>query len=179
MTHRKQSSTCMTVCHSLSFLPLLLLLSLMYIFALMLFRPPMAEAANMYWIDKKGINRADLNGQNLETILPVTQRLHIAVDTVSKKVYWSDADAEKIQRANLDGSNVEDLVTTGLISPIGIAVDVVRRKLYWTDNLTHKIQRANLDGTNIEDILTGLKEPQGIAVDVVDGKIYWVDEQER
>ena len=30
----------------------------------------------------------------------------------------------KIQRANLDGSNVEDLVTTGLSDPFDIALDV-------------------------------------------------------
>lgn len=29
-------------------------------------------------------------------------------------MYWTDVDADKIQRANLDGSQVEDLVTTGL-----------------------------------------------------------------
>ena len=49
----------------------------------------------------------------------------------------------KIQRANLDGSQVEDLIT-GLISPVGIALDVGRGKMYWTDSYTDKIQRANI-----------------------------------
>ena len=78
MMHRKQSPTCMTVCPSLSFL---LLLVLMYAFALLLFHPPMAEAAKMYWIDENGINRVSLDGSHLETLIPVTQRFYIAVDT--------------------------------------------------------------------------------------------------
>lgn len=37
------------------------------------------------------------------------------------KMYWADSVADKIQRANLDGSNIEDLVT-GLGDPRGIAL---------------------------------------------------------
>jgi hypothetical protein len=40
------------------------------------------------------------------------------------KMYWADAGAHKIQRANLDGSKVEDLISTGLGAPWGIALDV-------------------------------------------------------
>ncbi len=40
-----------------------------------------------------------------------------------QKMYWADSDTEKIQRANLDGSSVEDLVTTGLWHPNGIALE--------------------------------------------------------
>jgi len=59
-----------------------------------------------------------------------------------------------IRRANLDGSGVEDLVTTGLFEPNRIALDVAGGKMYWTDNGTDKIQRANLDGSEVEDLVT-------------------------
>ena len=39
-----------------------------------------------------------------------------------KKVYWADNITKKIQRANLDGTSVEDLVT-GLSSPFGVVVE--------------------------------------------------------
>ena len=48
----------------------------------------------------------------------------IALDLINSKMYWTDFGTEKIQRANLDGSNVEDLVTTGLSFPFGIALEV-------------------------------------------------------
>ena len=85
-------------------------------------------------------------------------------------MYWTDWGTDKIQRANLDGSNIEDLVTQGLSSPSGIALDVEGGKMYWTDWGTAKIQRANLDGSNVEDLVTrtqGLRGPNGIALGVL------------
>ena len=90
-------------------------------------------------------------------------------------MYWTDAGANKIQRASLDGSNVEDLVT-GLSFPRGIAVDVTGGKMYWTDAGTDKIQRANLNGSNIEDLVTGLDAPlNGLSLDLTNSKMYWTD----
>ena len=89
--------------------------------------------------------------------------------------FWTDDDTDKIQRANLDGSNVQILVR-GLGVPYGIALDVVGGKMYWTDIGTDKIQRANLDGSNIEDLVTqGLRAPSYLALDVAGGKMYWTD----
>ena len=90
-------------------------------------------------------------------------------------MYWMDDATKKIQRANLDGSQVEDLIT-GLLWLRGIALDVGRGKMYWTDDWTDKIQRANLDGSNVEDLITtGLRYPDDIALDVGRGKMYWTD----
>ena len=46
----------------------------------------------------------------------------IALDVADGKIYWTDAGTNKIQRANLDGSQVEDLVTAGLVTPFRIAL---------------------------------------------------------
>ena len=64
------------------------------------------------------------------------------------RMYWTDSGTDKIQRANLDESNVEDLVT-GLNEVRGIALDPAAGKIYWVDFWTDKIQRANLDGSNV------------------------------
>ena len=90
-------------------------------------------------------------------------------------VYWIDSGTDKIQGADYDGSNVQDIVTTGLRTPTGIAVDLPEGKVYWIDSGTDTIQRANLDGSNIEDIATGLRTPTGIAVDTFSGILYWID----
>ncbi len=93
------------------------------------------------------------------------------------KIYWTDWNAGKIQRSNLDGSGVEDLVS-GLIWPSGIALDVGSGKIYWSNLLDpgpSKIQRSNLDGSGVEDLVTGLNWPSSIALDVGSGKIYWTD----
>ena len=58
----------------------------------------------------------------------------IALDVDNGRIYWTDRSADKIQRSNLDGSNVEDLVITGLSDPVGIALDVSNGKMYWGDD---------------------------------------------
>ncbi len=118
-----------------------------------------------------------------DPVLPagIGKRVSFASDGTPNKMYWTDQNTNKIQRANLDGTNVEDLITNGLVHPDGIALDVGRGKMYWTDATTtdsdtRRIQRANLDGTNVEDLITnGLGHPVGLALDVGQGKMYWTD----
>ncbi len=96
----------------------------------------------------------------------------------TSKLYWSDWGTDKIQRADLDGSNVEDLVSgAGLNGPDGLSLDLAGGKIYWADAGTNKIQRANLDGSGVEDLVTGLGIPYGLALDVSGGKMYWTNRQ--
>jgi predicted outer membrane repeat protein len=93
----------------------------------------------------------------------------------SAKMYWADRDTGKVQRADLDGSNVEDLVT-GLVEPTDTTIDATSGKLYWSERISDKIRRANLDGTDVEDVIaSGQESPLGLQVDPSAGKIYWLD----
>ena len=148
--------------------------------------------------DDPGIARVSLSGRRLtvspaapgEARVTVTARDASGVSTtqdflvtVTEPVpesrgwmYWTDAGTDKIQRANLDGSRIENLVTTGLVEPAALALDVTGGKMYWTDGRTDKIQRANLDGSQVEDLVTtGLGFPGGLTLDVSGGKMYWTD----
>ena len=146
------------------------------------------SGGKMYWIDggTDKIQRANLDGSDIEDLVTGLPRpLGIALDVLGGKMYWTHTDWNsdtqefmngKIQRANLDGSNVEDLITSGLLVPWGIALDVSGGKMYWTDLETDKIQRSNLDGSDVQDLVTqGASRPLGIALDVVGGKMYWTD----
>ncbi|MDE0681533.1 MAG: SMP-30/gluconolactonase/LRE family protein [Candidatus Poribacteria bacterium] len=133
----------------------------------------------MYWTSGCKIQRANLDGSNVEELVPSNKGIKegIALDIDGNKMYWTlwNATPNKIQRANLDGSDIEDIITN-LKSPRGIALDVPNRKMYWADLGASKIQRANLDGSDVEDIITGLLGPNGIALDLDENKIYWADE---
>ena len=61
-------------------------------------------------------------------------------------IYWTDIATDKIQRADLDGSNIEDLVTSGLVSPQSLSVDIAGGRMYWADFGSGKVQRANYTG---------------------------------
>lgn len=96
---------------------------------------------------------------------------HIALDVQRKKIYWVNDMLDHIQRANLDGSDVEDLVTWA--SSNALTLDRNRGKIYWTDYPMNAIRRANLDGSHVEDLVTTRGEPVSLALDVARGKIYW------
>ena len=121
------------------------------------------------------VTASDAGGNTTRRAFPV--KVTEPVPESRGRMYWTDWDTDKIQRANLDGSQVEDLVTSGLDSPSGLALDVSGGKMYWLDAGTDKIQRANLDGSLVEDLVTtGLFSPTSLALDVGGGKMYWPDE---
>ena len=89
-----------------------------------------------------------------------------------RSIYWTDEKSNKIQWANLDGTNIQNIATN--LYPGGLALEGTGSKMYWTDKIRDEIWRANLDGSNVEDIVTtGLDGPNSIALDVVGGKMYW------
>lgn len=115
------------------------------------------------------IYKSDLDGSNRVSIFnnTVDNSLRgIAVDSVNNKVYFKHAD--KIKRMNLDGSNVEDFLTTSVTQ---IEVDPTGGHLYWGDN--SRIRRANLDGTNVVDLITGLSSVRNISLDTANSQIFW------
>ena len=142
----------------------------------------------MYWTDWSQfdvgkIQRANLDGSNVEDLVTGlgTGLRGIALDISGGKIYWADSAREvlggttigQISRANLDGSNIEDLLS--IESVHGIALDIAGGKIYWANPGPDKIQRANLDGSNLEDIVVDLNQPFGIALDSLSGKVYWAD----
>ena len=118
-------------------------------------------------------------GNNCSAAVSITVTTPTTPATGTSKLYWTDWGTDKIQRSDLDGSNVEDLVSgAGLNGPDGLALDMAGGKMYWTDAGTNKIQRSDLDGSNVEDLVTsGLSVPYGLAVDVSGGKMYWTNRQ--
>lgn len=92
------------------------------------------------------------------------------------KIFWSESSAAetKIRKANLDGTNAEDLFVSHFKYPDAVALDVASGKLYWTET-SGTIRRSNLDGSNAELLLT-VATPGALALDLVNGKMYFLDE---
>ena len=74
----------------------------------------------------------------------------LALDPSAGQVYWSDSGVRRIQRADLDGSGVEDLVTRGLRQPLGLAVDTATDRIYWTTGAPTASSTPRLDGATAE-----------------------------
>lgn len=142
----------------------------------------------LYWTGTNdnaltGIHRIKLDGtQALGIVITESAPGGIALDLAGGKMYWTEPTINKIRRADLNGSAVEDLITTGLDWPWSIALDVADGRMYWTEvgkklfqDPDGNIHRADLDGTNRQELVTGIDEPLAFALDVQDGKMYWGD----
>ena len=136
-------------------------------------------AGKMYWTDIGTIFRANLDGKNVEeTVVGLDFPSAITVDAVGGKLYWTEWKTGKIHQSDLDGTNIEDVFTTGVKRILGIAVGADRQKIYWTDReFPPKIQQANLDGTDIEALITTELHTNGIALDTSEQKIYWTNSE--
>ena len=138
---------------------------------------------NSVAINDGRIMRADLDGKNVETVVPLgltSTPKQLALDVAGGKVYWSDRGDvgdqrvnPKIMRANLDGSSLETIVSTDLMSPVGIALDTANGKVYFTDRYANNIKRANLDGSDVEIVIRDTEYPVDLAFDLDNRVFYW------
>ncbi len=82
-----------------------------------------AEAQKIYWTNGS-VKRANLDGTEVEVIVgsPATSdAVGIAVDVDGGKVYWEGrspiCECPCIQRANLEGTNVEEFILNMVLLP--------------------------------------------------------------
>ena len=95
-------------------------------------------------------------------------------NAIATKIYWGDVNNSKIQRANPDGSNIEDIVIGGAPLASGIALDPAGGKMYWNDRIGAAVLRSNLDGSFVETLLTvGAALKGRITLDLVGRKMYF------
>ncbi|RXM28137.1 Low-density lipoprotein receptor-related protein 2 [Acipenser ruthenus] len=99
----------------------------------------------MYWTDwgtNAKIERATLGG-NFRTELVNTSLVWpngLTLDYEEERLYWADANLQKIERCSLTGSNREVIVSTAIYP---FAMTVYDQHIYWTDWNTKSIYRAN------------------------------------
>jgi DNA-binding beta-propeller fold protein YncE len=141
-------------------------------------------AGKVYWTWGSYVYRANLDGSAAEQIILVSYPgfpQDIALDTVNERIYVSSwtgwlGSKGKVQRANLDGTGLEDFVTDIRNGPIGLAVDALAGKVYWTKNAgavdSGRIMRANLDGSDPETVIAEV-DPEALLLDLAPSKVYW------
>jgi sugar lactone lactonase YvrE len=150
--------------------------------------------ARLYFLDLAAgrILTSNPDGSDLKTIVNEGRRLPdgIVVDVAGGHIYWTNmgnpsANDGSIDRADLDGRNITNIVPTGhTFTPKQLQLDKKNRKLYWSDREGMRVMRCDLDGSHVETLLDtsqGESRPGkdqtkwcvGIAVDVNGGKFYW------
>ncbi len=166
------------------------------------------ERGHIYWTgmgapsrDDGFVWRSDLDGTNIVTIVPeggTYTPKQLRIDHENEKLYWSDREGMRVQRANLDGSELETLVTVATGNQarqdesnwcVGIALDVENGWFYWSQKGGNNagegsLRRARIEmpsgetsgnRSDIEVLFSGLPEPIDIDLDLVNQTIYWTD----
>lgn len=116
--------------------------------------------------------RADRDGTNTTQIVSNAGDVvvDLVIDQTNNKIIWTDFNNSRIRRSNLDGTNIEDIVT-GVSTPHGMQIDQTSGYIYWSGD--QQIYRANLNGTGQTTILTD--DDTGLLpfFTIVGNKVYW------
>lgn len=145
----------------------------------------------MYFIEYnnpiRAIRKVSLNlGSIPQSVVGISGKMGVglAVDSLNGKIYYTDFYDDstpdgKIWRMNMDGSNLENIVS-GIADPYSIAVDIKLGKIYWADDAGN-ISKANLDGAQLERQFVHVPNGQmrGISVNSKTNKIYFYEVNEE
>ncbi len=163
---------------------------------------------HIYWTDMGrpdqrdgSVHRCDIDGKNPVTIVApggTHTPKQLKIDHGAGKLYWSDREGMGVMRANLDGSGIEMIVSTGnpvsqkgdqSLWCVGMALDPARGHVYWTqkggDNAGRgSIRRCNMEmpagerantRTDLRYLFTRLPEPIDLDFDLTTRTMYWSD----
>lgn len=139
------------------------------------------QAGHLYWTDAGAgiIRRAFLNGSDVQTLLTgLGSPEGIAVDYVSRNIYYTDSKLDTLGVARFDGTSRKTLYNTDMLNPRAIVLDVSRGNMYWTDWNRNKpqIETARMDGTGRRVLVRAdLRLPNGLAFDHYSQQLCWAD----
>jgi hypothetical protein len=142
------------------------------------------EAGHLYFTSSTAnprLRRIDLDGGNDTAIVsafdvaPQVAPWGIDLRVQTSQLYWADGGLLGVRSADLDGTNIQNLVTTGF-STRALAIDEAGGFVFWSEvGAGFEINRATLSGAGSTAFITGLAGvPNDLEVDPVGGKLYWV-----
>ena len=77
-----------------------------------------------------------------ETFVPT-----IKIDTIHNKIYWTEYNNDRIRRCNLDGTDLETVISN-INEPSGLELDPNKERVYWSEYSNAIIKSAEFDGTS-------------------------------
>lgn len=145
------------------------------------------KAGHLYYSTNGGlIARTDLDGSNHVEIvslpnvtisIPIDYAAISAIDLDLKnnKIYWADENRGRVQRCNLDGTAIEDVIPEDASSKRGIAFDSYNNEVYFSDANLGEINKLIFSNNQANRLIQGLGQAYHIDVDVLGGKMYYTD----
>lgn len=145
-----------------------------------------ANEGNELGGDPGSIFFANLDGSGPTRLLTgaatVANPAGVAIDPVTRRIYWANNGGDTISFADLDGGGGGDLQTSGtatVATPAGVMVEPGQR-VYWTNTAigAEGLSFLSLNAPGGADFDTGsapVGQPQALALDPTARKVYWVN----
>ncbi|XP_046600630.1 proto-oncogene tyrosine-protein kinase ROS isoform X2 [Neodiprion lecontei] len=98
----------------------------------------------------------------------------VAVDWISKKLYWANPNQQIITRANLDGTHQEPMSILAIVKEL--MIDSLEAYLYWSTGYAVEVSRLNGQDRRFyysDEIFIG-KQVMGLTLDTENKFVYWI-----
>jgi sugar lactone lactonase YvrE len=116
----------------------------------------------------------------------------VSMDKVNRKLYLGDREGSKVWRCDMEGKNLEVLISGHSIQQVvGVAPDPIKKQFYFSDRNGKKLFRANMempmgkthaDRDDVELLYVDKAPnamPLDIELDVKERVMYWTDRQQN
>ncbi|XP_035291567.1 prolow-density lipoprotein receptor-related protein 1-like isoform X3 [Anguilla anguilla] len=143
---------------------------------------------NLYWTDgvggqilATGLNTTATDAWSFTVVLDEDLEQPHSLVLLPQKglMFWSEIGSEpQIERAGMDGSGREVVVSRSLSWPASLSVDPLEDRVYWTDEKLKCIGSATFDGGDIK-IIQLMEMSSPFSVMVFNDRIYWSDTKRR
>ncbi|XP_022111824.1 prolow-density lipoprotein receptor-related protein 1-like [Acanthaster planci] len=133
--------------------------------------------SNFYFVDDVA-DQVLVSNSDANKFIPVIetgldQPLGIALDPNRGVMFLTDRGSHpKVKKANLDGSELQDIVVGKISTPHSITADLVAQRIYWTDSGLQLIESSNYDGMNRRTVARGSGVIFGFGISVFGNYLY-------
>lgn len=102
--------------------------------------------------------------------------IQLAVNWITKTLYWCDSTLSTIEYSDFDGGN-RNILLENVNKIEAIALDPCAENIYWVSKSSdYVISKMKLDGTNKQVVVsTSIQAPNSIVIDFVPSRLYWAD----
>jgi Secretion system C-terminal sorting domain len=131
-----------------------------------------------YWTEpnNKAIKIAYNTGSAISTLI-TSSGIPRGIVVDGNYLYWTESGTNKIRGANINGTNIHDVLVTTVYSPGFMAMDFNTHTLYWLNESSpfKSIMSCDISGNNVKTVVANITQAWSFAIDQSSHLIYWID----